>query len=244
MSLVSKRNESAFVKLSCQQGETILPVMPSQFEVQVVQNNSTININAFGELNMKGKTGLRTISIESFFPAQQYDFLQTASIETPYNYVSKLDKWRKEGEVITLLITDTDINFNCLIESFNYSEKDGSNDVYYSLTLKEYKDISALDKSEKDITTGLNNRMTPKTAFANDGFKILSTDSALGAVQKTVRNVTNSISAPVNNALDIYKNVVKTTKDNINIAGKIIKSTRDGAVSILDSVSEVRGIFK
>ena len=86
--------------------------------------------------------------------------------------------------------------------------------------------------------------MTPKTAFANDGFRILSTDSALGAVQKTVRNVTNSISAPVNNALDIYKNVVKTTKDNINIAGKIIKSTRDGAVSILDSVSEVRGIFK
>ena len=53
-------------------GSVTLPVAPEEFSVQVSNKNSTIDINNAGEYNMIGKTGLKSVSISSFFPAQEY----------------------------------------------------------------------------------------------------------------------------------------------------------------------------
>ena len=126
-----------------------LPVTPSSFEVSVAHKNTVVNVITLGEINLLGKTGLKSISLSCFFPAQDYNFSK-ADREDPEWYVSKLEKWRNSNTLIRFIITDV-INIQCTIESFSWVMKDGTKDIYYSLTLKEYRSISAKKRSVKKI---------------------------------------------------------------------------------------------
>ena len=119
-----------------------LPVIPSSFEVNIPHQNTTVNITNLGEINLIGKTGLMSMTIESFFPNQQYNFCLYKDIQKPYEYIKQLIKWKNSGKPIRVIITGTPINYAMAIENLTYSEVDGTGDVYFSLELKEYKFIS------------------------------------------------------------------------------------------------------
>lgn len=67
-----------------------LPIMPETVETSVSQNNGTVTINADGDYNMPGKTGLHEISLDGIFPAQNYSFVDVIP-ESPEDYVYKLE---------------------------------------------------------------------------------------------------------------------------------------------------------
>lgn len=46
------------------------PVSPGNFEVTNPYQNTTVNINNLGQINMLGKRGLASLKFSSFFPAQ------------------------------------------------------------------------------------------------------------------------------------------------------------------------------
>ncbi len=115
-----------------------LPVNPGEFAISKGNQNQTVNINDVGEINLIGKPGLSTISLASFFPAYNYAFCQYQGFPSPYDCVSMIDSWRLSGKPIRLLVADTDINMAMTIETFEYGQKAGSADVYYTLSLKEY----------------------------------------------------------------------------------------------------------
>lgn len=119
-----------------------LPVIPSSFEVNIPHQNTTVNITNLGEINLIGKAGLMSMTIESFFPAQQYSFCLYSGFLKPYEYIKLLLKWKDSGKPIRVIVTGTPINYAMAIESLTYSEVDGTGDVYFSLELKEYKFIS------------------------------------------------------------------------------------------------------
>lgn len=83
-----------------------------------------------------------SMTIESFFPNQQYNFCLYKDIQKPYEYIKQLIKWKNSGKPIRVIITGTPINYAMAIENLTYSEVDGTGDVYFSLELKEYKFIS------------------------------------------------------------------------------------------------------
>lgn len=116
-----------------------LPVLPEEVGTSVANQNQTININAIGEINLIGKTGLRELSLSSFFPAQNYYFNEYNNPPKPLEFVNKLDKWRESGDPVRVIITGTPVNQEMSIESFEPMERDGTGDVYYTLELKEYK---------------------------------------------------------------------------------------------------------
>lgn len=116
-----------------------LPVPPASFEISQGNLNTVININDVGEVNLIGKGKLATITISSFFPAQEYSFCQYTGFPGPYECVEMIERWRKSGKPIRLIITETNINLACAIENFNCGEKDGTGDVYFTLELKEYR---------------------------------------------------------------------------------------------------------
>lgn len=119
----------------------LLPINPESFEISGSQNNTSLYIHNLGEINLKGKRGLYSITLESFFPATKYSFRHGAYHE-PYDYYcKKLKKLFENNTTLHLIITGTDINMFCTIENFNHGESDGSGDVKYSLTLKEYRDV-------------------------------------------------------------------------------------------------------
>ena len=135
--------------------EVVLPVDMESYECRVGNNNETVNIINAGEYLMKGKTGLKSISLSSFFPAQEYDFAHYGG--NPWGVSDTIEEWRRNNETVEFSISGTSIEFKCLIDSFTVGEKDGSGDVYYTLELREYREIGA-DPKQKDKVTELNER--------------------------------------------------------------------------------------
>ena len=132
-------SRNGVITLSCGGESLIFPVVPSEFGVSVSNNNGTVNIINAGDYSMIGKTGLKQITISSFFPAQEYNF--STGDANPYELVEMIETWRMGTEPCNISVEDSPINFDCLIESFSYKENDGSGDVYFDLHLKEYRKI-------------------------------------------------------------------------------------------------------
>ena len=121
--------------------EITLPVTPSGFTVPNGQDIQTVNIHEIGDVRIAGKPTLSSISIEGFFPSKPYPFAHYYA--EPYSLVRVFLAWRDSGEVVRFLIPGTTVNLPVLIESIDYGEQDGSGDVYYTLSLSEYRYVSA-----------------------------------------------------------------------------------------------------
>ena len=115
-----------------------LPVLPPNFEVTVGNLNTRVNINEIGNINLIGKSDLKEITIERFFPAQEYYFVEYTGFPKPYDCVDMIEGWRMSGKPIRLIITETPINLALAIDNFTFGERDGTGDVYYNLELSEY----------------------------------------------------------------------------------------------------------
>lgn len=141
-----------------------LPINPESFEVEGSQNNTSITVQNLGEINLKGKRNLYGLSFESFFPAQQYDFAQCA-YEESYSYVDKLKGLMENNTTLHLIITETDVNMQCTIESFSYGEAERNGDVNYSLSLKEYREFKNTDVStNKTVNNEVKKASTKRTS--------------------------------------------------------------------------------
>ncbi|AQR93500.1 hypothetical protein [Clostridium saccharoperbutylacetonicum] len=123
-----------------------LPVSPSSYSLKVGNNNTVINVESVGELNILGESKLSEISFESFFPAREYYFCAYSDIPTPIECVVQIETWRKSKKPIRVILTDTTINDLFSIETFEYGEKDGTGDIYFTLELKQYKVLKLNEK--------------------------------------------------------------------------------------------------
>lgn len=154
-----------------------LPVPPSEFELNTGFNNTTVNINDAGEINLIGNKKLDSINLSSFFPNQVYSFCDYYDFPKPYECVNLIKKWQFSKKPIRLIITETDINHTVTIEDFSHKEKDGTRDVYFSLTLKEFRYLKVQSQEKQEntqkTTEGLkerpDNRVTPKEHTVKQG---------------------------------------------------------------------------
>ena len=119
-----------------------LPVTPF-FTVNGTQLNQVVNLYNLGEINLPGQRGLKTLTIESFLPANQYNFLKTNEIADPFSLCNMIERWKGSRRPIRVIFTETNINLAMLIENFNYGIKDGTRDVYFTLELKEFIFVKA-----------------------------------------------------------------------------------------------------
>lgn len=132
-------------------GKFQFPVKPSDFTVSVSHRNTVVNVIQTGDINLMGKTGLREISLSSFFPAKDYNFSNNSGRKEPIAYVEKIEGWRNSGSPVRVIITGV-LNMEATIEGFSYGEQDATGDIYYTLNLKEYKKIKT-KKANVTITT-------------------------------------------------------------------------------------------
>ncbi|WP_131043071.1 LysM peptidoglycan-binding domain-containing protein [Clostridioides difficile] len=117
------------------------PVIPPSFEINGSATINTSNILSVGDIAVFGGLGLKTIELSSFFPNQEYSFCNYNGFPKPYDCVNLIESWMREGYILRFIITETNINFECIIADFNYREQDYSRDVYFTLSLKEYRRI-------------------------------------------------------------------------------------------------------
>lgn len=133
----------------------MLPVNPESFAFTEKHNNTSVNVNSIGEVNLLGKRDLKTGTISSHFPKRDRNYANNSGRQAPYTYINKLLSWKSSGKPVRLIITGTKINFQVTIETLKYGEQDGTGDVYYDLTLKEYRavEIKKTKLKEKKKTT-------------------------------------------------------------------------------------------
>ncbi len=115
-------------------------VIPPEYELLSENNNTQVVINALGEINLLGKRKLKSITLSSFFPAQNYYFCQYTSFPSPQESVAIIEKMKNNG-VLHLVMTETPINMDCTIESFVWGENDGTKDINFSIEFKEYRKV-------------------------------------------------------------------------------------------------------
>lgn len=154
--------------------ELIMPVTPEIFEVSHGIKVETVNIHALGDVNIAGYTTLATVNLSCMFPARQYPFLVGPFNPDPYVYARAFEQWADTKLVVRLVVTNTPINMPVLVESITYGEKDGTNDVYATITLREYRETTLLTTQ---TTAAPQLRNSPATSPA----------TARGAVSYTVK---------------------------------------------------------
>lgn len=124
------------------------PVIPNEITISSPQKNETFETINMGELKIIGLKGLKTFSLNSFFPSKDYPFLKDRTYKG-FEYVDIIEQWREKDYFteyplkfplrITIIGDNMDISMPIAIDTFEYGIKDASNDVWYTLGISEYK---------------------------------------------------------------------------------------------------------
>lgn len=137
-----------------------LPWPLQEHSISNEHNTYTFNTINQGEVLAIGKKKLRSMTINSTFPARQYPFLLSKTFQEPEVCIAMINKWKLSNKPIRVVIVDTDINLAMAIEDFTYGKEsgDGSGDVVFTLSLREYSYLNVERSKKADNTSGLKDR--------------------------------------------------------------------------------------
>ena len=119
--------------------ELILPVTPASYEWTRSNRVETIQLDQLGEINLPGGRLMGSCTLSDvLFPAQLYPFCNPGASANPYVYLEQLERWSDGKKPVRWLVSGTPTNALVLIESVTYGERDGTNDVYATIALRQY----------------------------------------------------------------------------------------------------------
>ena len=137
---------------------------PNKYNVKTNELNKVVDILDFGEALLFGNPGLVRLSFSSFFPRLYHNYSSIISGDYERDadeLVELIVKWKEKKKPVRVIITDSPVNYMFGIKAFDYDEHDGSHDIYYTLSLEEYKDFNtppANNDRQVDEDTGLKDR--------------------------------------------------------------------------------------
>ncbi|AVK98640.1 hypothetical protein FCT18_19695 [Lysinibacillus sphaericus] len=125
-----------------------LPIVPASFKIPSPVNNEVFTTINQGDIKLLGRRGLKSLTIDSFFPSKVYPFSRNNKY-FGWEYYEIIEGWIDKRMPIRLIMSNTPINMLVTIENFEPGLQDGSGDVYYSLALSEFKEIILETKKVK-----------------------------------------------------------------------------------------------
>lgn len=121
--------------------ELVMPVTPASFDIEETRQVETLDMAGEGQINLPGIKGLFDVPQEFLLPSAPRSY--ATDWQDPYQIVDRLRRWMYDGDVVRYIVSDTPVNVPCLIQSVRYREQDGTNDVYLTLTLRQYRFIES-----------------------------------------------------------------------------------------------------
>ena len=198
-----------------------LPVTPATYEVGTGQGDKIVSITQVGDALIFGLPKLQTLSLKCFFPAQVHEYpFVVGDDKAPAECVQQLIKWKEARAPVRVIITGTPVNMAMAIQDFSYREQDGSQDIYYTLALTEYKALntpSANNNKKIDSKTGLkeradNARQATSATLVSKGADVLDAAKKAYGTYSHWRRVVQSNDLKdlaINNVSKLRKLVVK-----------------------------------
>lgn len=146
-----------------------LPINPAEITFMDPQNNQQVTLLDVGTVNLLGERGLISVTFESFFPSEISPLYSRGNAtRTPKEYKALIKKWKDNKSVVRMIITDLDFNLAMSVDSFEYRQREGDNDIYYSITLTEYKTLNVPSvKVSTKVKSSIKTR--PKPAAKSTG---------------------------------------------------------------------------
>ena len=120
------------------------PVLPERFNIRHGMANHSVSIQGLGEAVIMQDPTAITIVFASYFPVYPFPGVQFEDLTPPIELKERITNWQKSDRPIQFMVTGTPINMHFTIESFFCYEQGGDvGTLHYSLSLKEYKHVSA-----------------------------------------------------------------------------------------------------
>ena len=160
-------------------GEITLPVTPESYNVSTEMSVQVIDVYELGQYAAPTYPTLQTIKIECLLPSSARSYCVS------YTEQSTLIKWldarMKEKTRLRYIVSGTAVNVPVYLAGVEYGEKDGTNDLYASLTLREYRTLSA-----PEVLPGTSGAATRETSPQQNaqGTHIVKRGDTLWAIAK------------------------------------------------------------
>lgn len=201
--------------------ELILPVTPESFQVSHGINFEVINIHELGDVAIAGYPTLATVKITCMFPAQGYPFNNFQSVISPYEYVKIFQNYVDNKPMLRFVVSGTSINLPVKMESIDYGEQDGTNDVYATLTMREQKEIKAVQVQTSNTVNQSRALSSGKVSTAIQSYTIRSGDTLSSISKKFYGSTTNYGKLATYNGIKNANLIYAGTTIRIPPAGKL-----------------------
>lgn len=143
-----------------------LPVNPPELDIKRSNEDEVFEVLKLGEVSEFGYTTLATTAIDCFFPATKGPsyIMTNGKFWAPQKYIDFLNKVMTSKKPCRFIVSDTKINFLATITEFVYGPRSGTNDITYTLELREYKEHSAqfVKIVKQKVTSPKKQTTTPK----------------------------------------------------------------------------------
>lgn len=149
--------------------ELVLPVTPAKYTWRHPNRIETVRLDQLGEINLPGGARMGECTLEEvLLPAQLYPFCVPGARADPWGYLYDLEVWSDKGSKLRWIVSGTSINASVLIEEVTQGERDGTNDLYLTIALRQWRRPEAPvlavsgggDETPRDAGTGASSAKT------------------------------------------------------------------------------------
>lgn len=149
--------------------ELVLPVTPAKYTWRHPNRVETVRLDQAGEVNLPGGARMGECTLEEvLLPAQLYPFCVPGARADPWGYLYDLELWSDRGTVLRWIVSGTSVNAPVLIEEITQGERDGTNDLYITIAMRQYQRLEAPvlalssggEETARDAGTGANSTKT------------------------------------------------------------------------------------
>lgn len=150
-----------------------IPVLPQEFKVSYSASFGSWQILKIGEVKYPEGVELSGIAWDSFFECKALkdnEYVQTEHWMDPNDIHDKLERIKIEGRPCRIMLTDTTINFDCYLESFQPTYKEIKERIYYSISWIQAKQADIKIDSSDNADTLAEGTLRYKTHVQDHGW--------------------------------------------------------------------------
>ena len=106
-----------------------------------------------GEVKIPGGLKLSTYSWSGTFYGKSLPFSKPHLFQPPKDMVAQIEQWRKNHTELVLMLTETPINADVYLETFDYTPTGGVGNIDYSISFVEARSVTVMTAQEAATTS-------------------------------------------------------------------------------------------